>query len=362
MKADKMTKFFFIIALHVNCFNEVIRSSGMRKTAGLPTVNKPETLDHNGPLGVTEPFANGDGLAKAAGVADTVRPSTFPSGGILASSMNADLAREVGEMYGENALWAGYDGIYGPALNLHRSQYSFRNPEYYSEDGFLTGKTAAVQVTGIQSKGVYAYIKHFALNDQETNRYGLSTWLNEQSFRELYLEAFQIAIEEGDAHAMMSSYNRVGTSVAGASSNLLTDWLRGEEGFDGFVVTDMYQLQSYASLTFYQGLLRMPYGVYCGNDLVDGDIASANQFELYRTGYGELAWRMRESAKRILYTVVNSAGMNGIDNNTLFVPVLTWWQKTLIALDVVLGVFTAASLGFLCYIFYTNNIKKKEQN
>ncbi len=338
-------------------------SNGMRSTAGIEgVIGKPATLDHNGPLGVTELFAtNENGLAYQKGEDPTARPSTFPAAGVLASTMNSELIDRVGKMYGENCLWAGYKGIYGPAMNTHRSQYSSRNAEYYSEDGFLAGKTAASQVVGIQSKGIYAYIKHFALNDQETNRYGLSTWLNEQSFREIYLEAFQIAIEEGDAHAMMSSYNRVGTSVSAATSNLVTDWLRGEEGFDGFVVTDMYIEQAYGTLTFYTGLLKMPYAVYCGNDLVDGANVD-HQFDDYRQGYGELAWRMRESAKRILYTVCHSAAMNGWDSNTRLVHVLTPYQIALIAVDSTLGVLTAASLGFFGFEYYVKNIKKKKED
>ena len=336
-------------------------SEGMRKTAAITSIGKNETLDHNGPLGVTEAYANGaNGLAKKAGESVDKKPSSFPSAGILAGTMNEDLIRRVGEMHGENCLWAGYSGMYGPGLNIHRSQYSSRNTEYYSEDGFLTGKVSAIQVAGTQSKGVYVYIKHFVLNDQETNRYGLSTWLNEQSFREIYLRAFEIAIKEGDAHAMMSSYNRVGTRVAGGKSNLLNDWLRGEAGFDGFVVTDMYQLQSFASLTFYLGMLKMPSGVFCGNDLVDGSITSAKQFDQYKTGYGELANRMRESAKRILYTTAFSTAVNGLDSNTEIVPVLTWWQKALIAIDVIFGVAFAASFGWFGYEFYKKNIKKNK--
>lgn len=337
-------------------------SNGMRMTTAIPTIVKPGTLDHNGPLGVTEPFANGtNGLAAKNGVDSSVRPSTFPAGGVLASSMNHDLLTKVGEMYGENCLWAGYNGLYGPAVNLHRSQYSSRNPEYYSEDGFLSGHTSADLIKAMQEKGTYAYIKHFVLNDQETHRYGLSTWLNEQSFRELYLEPFYIAINEGGAHAMMSSYNRVGTSVPGGKSNLLTDWLRGEAGFDGFVVTDMYQLGSYGSLTFYLGLLRMPLGVFAGNDLVDGSINNAAQFDPYKENHGELAWKMRESAKRILYTVCHTNAMNGYDSNTTLVEVLTWWQISLISIDVVFAVLTAGALALFVYDYYLINIKGKKK-
>lgn len=334
-------------------------SEGMRMTAALQNIGKIATLDHNGPLGVTEAYAKGEnGLAKAHGESTDILPSTFPSAGNLAATMNLDLINRVGEIHGENCLWAGYNGMYGPGINIHRSQYSSRNTEYYSEDGFLTGRVSAVQVKGTQSKGIYVYIKHFALNDQETNRYGLSTWLNEQSFREIYLRAFEIAIKEGDAHAMMSSYNRIGTRNAAGKYNLMTEWLRGEIGFDGFVVTDMYQLQAYQSLTFYLGMLKIPAAVYCGNDLVDGSITSAKQFDAYKTGYGTLANRMRESAKRILYTTAHSTAVNGLDSNTEIVFVLTWWQITLITLDVVFGLAFAGALGWFGFEFYKKNLKK----
>jgi beta-glucosidase len=338
-------------------------SEGMRMTAGLESIGKPATLDHNGPLGVTQNYASGvNGLAYKNGVDSSEKSSTFPCMFIFAGSFNKDLETRVGENYGENCLWAGYSGLYGPGMNIHRSQYSCRNAEYYSEDGFLSGVTAAHQIKGIQSKGVYVYIKHFALNDQETHRYGLSTWLNEQSFREIYLKPFEISIQEGGAHAMMSSYNRVGTKVAAVSSNLVTDWLRGEQGFDGFVVTDMYQTSTYYSLTFYMGMVQMPAAVLSGNDLVDGSITSAGQFDAYKTGYGELANAMRTSCKRILYTCVHSSAMNGWSSTTKLVKVQTSWQIGLLASEITLGILAAASLGFFGYCFYDKNLKKKKED
>ncbi len=336
-------------------------SEGMRMTASVDTISKPQTLDHNGCLGVTQAFANSsDSLATEVGIDSSVMPSRFAAGGILASSMNHELAYEVGQMYGENGLWAGYSGLYGPGVNLHRSQYSGRNSEYFSEDAYLSGMAAADLINGLQEKGVYAYIKHFVLNDQEVNRYGLSVWLNEQSFRELYLRAFQIVIEESNPHAMMTAYSRIGTRVAAVKSNLMTDWLRGEEGFDGFTVTDMYISSTYGTLTFYIGLVKMPAAILCGNDLVDGSISGEGQFDAYKEGYGELAWAMRESAHRILYTVVHSAAMNGYDSNTTISYVLTWWQTTLIVTDVVFGVATAAGLVFFSLEYYKRNLKKKK--
>ena len=114
---------------------------------------------------------------------------------------------------------AGYSGLYGPAMNTHRTAYAGRNIEYYSEDGFLGGKIAAAEVKGIQSKGVYVFLKHFALNDQEEGRYGISTWSNEQAIREIYLKPFEKCVKDADCLAVMSSFNYIGNRWAGGSAS-----------------------------------------------------------------------------------------------------------------------------------------------
>ena len=123
-------------------------------------------------------------------------------------------------------------------MNIHRTHFSGRNFENYSEDGLLSGKMGAAMVQGVDSQGVYTYIKHFALNDQKSNRLSISVWANEQSIREIYLKPFELSVKEGGTTAVMSSYSRLGNTRAGASKALLTDVLRNEWGFHGMVVTD----------------------------------------------------------------------------------------------------------------------------
>nr|WP_263640293.1 glycoside hydrolase family 3 N-terminal domain-containing protein [Ligilactobacillus equi] len=160
---------------------------------------------------------------------------------MIAATFNTDLAKKMGELMGEQGREMGVYGWYGPAMNIHRSAFAGRNFEYYSEDPELSGKMAASAIAGAKSKGVYAYMKHFAMNDQETNRMvGLMTWSNEQAIREIYLKPFEMAVKDGGATAVMSSFNFIGNRWAGANKQLLQDVLRGEWGFRGLVETDYF--------------------------------------------------------------------------------------------------------------------------
>lgn len=130
---------------------------------------------------------------------------------MMANSWNVDLAHAFGDSIGEMAVEMGVSGWYAPAMNIHRSAFSGRNFEYYSEDGVLSGKMASQAVLGAADHGVYAYLKHFAMNDQEMNRNKmLATWSNEQAIREIYLKPFEIAVKEGGAQGIMSSFNYIG--------------------------------------------------------------------------------------------------------------------------------------------------------
>src|SRR5699024_3455233 len=129
---------------------------------------------------------------------------------------DTELIEKLGDAFGHEMLHAGYTVIYAPGANIHRTAYGGRNWEYYSEDGFLSGKMLSAEVQGLQSRGAIVITKHFALNDQETNRYGVSIWANEQAIRETYLSAFEIAIREGGMNGVMSSFNRIGCTWAGA--------------------------------------------------------------------------------------------------------------------------------------------------
>lgn len=328
----------------------LLLTTGLRKTVAIESIAKPETLDHNGPSGLTQPYNSMEtnGLGLAVKINDPLKetyPVCYPCNGIIASSFNTALAAEVGNMIGEDALWAGFSGLYGTGCNIHRSPYQGRAFEYYSEDSFLTGIIVAYESKGIQSRGCYVYNKHCALNDQEENREGICTWANEQSIREIYLRAFEIPITLGGAKNIMSAFNRLGVVWAGASKELCTDFLRGECGLEGFIISDWWQA-SY---------MELGTAILAGSDLPDGD-RPASELDKYKTGYGEVARAMRESAKRILYTVAHSNAMNGFSSSTRVIRITPGWVTAVIAIDIALGVLCAVSIAGL--IFFSVTLKK----
>ena len=299
-------------------------TTGLRKTAGLESIAKPMTVDHNGPTGLVLPYAQSDGLAQRLGDPDgSYSPPYYPCLGILASSFNKELAERVGKMLGEDALWAGYSGFYGVGVNTHRSAYDGRAFEYYSEDGFLAGKQAARLTEGLQSKGCNAYVKHIAGYEQQNNRVGLSVWSNEQAFREIYLKPFQMAFLEGKAMNAMTAYSRLGLTLCPASESLMEGFVREECGMKGIVISDMWTGR------YTNG--QLPTCVQAGLSLTDSDLDSLSLFAAYREGHGAYAWKMREAAKHILYSVVHSNAMNGITSDTLIRYVAPEWKGALTA-------------------------------
>ncbi|MDD4850492.1 MAG: glycoside hydrolase family 3 C-terminal domain-containing protein [Gemmiger sp.] len=343
---------------------------GLRMTASVEEIGKPETLDHNGPSGVTQKYSIGpNGYAMQTNDPDKDTTGTcYPCNGIIAATFNDALVSEVGALIGEDAMWAGYAGFYGTGLNIHRTPYSGRVFEYYSEDGILTGLIAGVETQAIQSKGVYVYNKHFALNDQEEQRQGIGTWCNEQALREIYLRAFELPIANADAKCVMTAFNRVGAVWSGASAPLMTDWLRGEAGMTGFAVTDMYD-GSYMS---------KPHEVLAGNDIPDNypgvtgtSMSGASsdlgyEFAAYGPGAAQenaqIGRAMRETAHRILYTVVHSRGMDGINADTVIVQVTPWWSTVLTAAKVVFALLTLLGAALLVMDSVGFTPKKKGKN
>ncbi len=181
-----------------------------------------------------------DGPASIRAFFDSWASVAFPVGVNAASTWNDPLIEEMGVAMGQEAVVYGVNAVYAPSMNMHRSPLGGRNFEYYSEDPYISGKMAAAYTRGLQSTGTVAVFKHFAANDQETNRAanGLYVWATEQSLREIYFEPFEIAVKEGNPYGAMSAFNRIGTTWSGGSKELLTDLLREEWGFEGFVITD----------------------------------------------------------------------------------------------------------------------------
>ena len=306
---------------------------GGYQTAAAASVGKASTVDCDGPASINNNFTG-------------VGSVGFPSAVMIASTWNTDLALEFGESIGKMADEMDVSGWYAPAMNTHRSAFAGRNFEYYSEDGVLAGRIAANAVIGAEEYGVYAYIKHFALNDQETNRnVMLCTWANEQSIREIYLRPFEIAVKDGGAKAVMSSFNYIGAEWAGASSALCNTVLRDEWGFRGFVLTDYFGVYGY---------MNSDQAIRGGTDcmLVAYD-TETNHVKDTSSATGVKA--MRQACKNIMYTVVNSRAYAEENLNTG----LPTWQIMAIAIDVVLG---AAIIGLevLTVKSYRKAAKKAE--
>ncbi len=295
---------------------------GFHTTAEVQSVSKPKTNDENGPQGFTaNVIGGGSGMA-------------YTSEDVMAATMNDELINEMGSCIGEDVLYAGYSGLYGPGVNMHRTPYGGRNFEYYSEDPFIAGHIAAAEIQGIQSKGVYVFMKHAALNDSETYRMGVSVWVNEQAAREIYLETVETAAVEGDASGIMNGFNRWGTKWCGEYGALQNEFLRGECGMEGAFITDMSAFSRY---------MNPADGLLGGSDLWD-NMMSAVQTTILQ-GYEDdpvIVSAMREASHRILYTVANSNAMNGMGPNDTIESVTPWWQTALYAAT---GVFAVLTVG-----------------
>ncbi len=290
-------------------------STGGWQTTAIKSIGKARYLECDGPNGINNLMAN-----MFAGI----KGNMYTNQATLAQTWNADLAYEKGEIYGREAKVYGVAGIYGPAANIHRSPFSGRNYEYYSEDGFLSGVMAERELNGIKDAGVYCYFKHFAANDQETNRDhgGLVTWLNEQALREIYLKGFEIAVKGGNASGIMSSFNRLGVTPTAESSSLLKTVLRDEWGFRGAVITDCVMACTTEEIN---------RATLAGNDFqLSFGILSNLSDEVKNSVSGQQA--MRQATKNILYMIAGS------DAPQLYQPHMTTFGKIMLTIFLVLMV------------------------
>lgn len=217
--------------------------------AGLPAM-----FLSDGPHGVRRQVGEGDHLGLNAS-----QPATcFPTAAGVANSWNPTLAEQAGQTIGEEAASQQVNVLLGPGLNIKRSPLGGRNFEYYSEDPYLAGKMAAAFIRGVQSNGISACPKHFAANSQEHLRMTSDSVVDERTLRELYLTGFEIAVKEGQPKSIMSSYNRINGTYANEDAHLLTEILRNEWGFDGFVVTDWGGSNDHVAGTLAGSNLEMP--------------------------------------------------------------------------------------------------------
>ena len=312
-------------------------SNGGFRTETIDYIGKPYSLDTDGPKGWT-----------GTGTAGNTKFNAFAAEPVIAATFSKELAYKMGEVVGDQGIWGcsdrtdtaaggrvyGYTGWYAPGMNIHRSPFEGRITEYFSEDPLLTGMITANQSLGIKSKGGFVFIKHFAVHEDgggvgisisasggysiggyrgtSDAHSGTAYWLTEQALREVYLKPFQIAVEDGEAGACMSSFSRIGKTWAGGDYSLLTTLLRDEWGFKGYVVTD---------IDIY-GFLNCDQMIRAGGDcILTSSINSTSK------DCGQSKWSsdgsnsmtnpsatqvaaMRRACKAILYTVANSHAMD----------------------------------------------------
>ena len=276
------------------------------QTKAVDSVKKPQAVDIDGPAGL-------NALINST----AYKGIQYASGVLLASTWNVELARQMGDALGAEAAAWKVSGLYAPGVNIHRSPFNGRNFEYYSEDPLLSGLIVAQEVAGIQSNGVYCYVKHLALNDQETQRYGLCVWANEQAMREIYFRPFELAVKQGGARGMMSAFARLGSTWCGANAALCTTVLRQEWGFRGTVITD-----------------------FCGNEYMQPNqaIRAGNDLMLSSTGFvptdtsNASLQAMRTACHNILYTTLQSNAMAFNNRGPR-----AYWVIGLVAADVLIA-------------------------
>lgn len=212
----------------------LLSGKGEWQTWNFDRLGIPSMYCSDGPHGIRRQAGAGDHL----GLNPSLPATCFPTAATMANSWDPDLGEEIGRALGEEAAVQGVHVVLGPGLNIKRSPLCGRNFEYFSEDPYLSGKMAAGYVRGIQSRGRYACPKHFAVNSQELRRMAMNAVVDERTLREIYLTGFEIAIKEGGAKALMTSYNQVNGTYSNENTHLLKDILRDEWGYDGIVITD----------------------------------------------------------------------------------------------------------------------------
>lgn len=316
-------------------------SYGAYRTGGLSQIEKTVTADRDGPVGLT------------AGGSNALVASTWMSTPIVAATWNVDLAYEMGACIGQEAMNHDVHGWYAPGVNLHRSPFGGRNFEYFSEDPLISGKMGAGVISGAQQNGLYTYVKHFALNEQETNRITSATWVDEQTMREIYFKAFEICVKDSEYEltyydggsgerktvtrnactALMTAMNSIGSEFCGNSYALLTELLREEWGFRGMVVTDMTLPNEYKSLE---------EGYRVGNDVWMYLMKTNMDFATPTA-----KWAARNAVHNICYAVVNSGTYNHVAPGAYIYYDISPWAVWLIVANVVIWLAVAGALVWI---------------
>ncbi len=293
---------------------------GFHNTAAAASIGKTATKDENGPQGLTAALTGG------------ASAMCYTSEDVMAATFNVDLINEVGRCIGEDCLAMGYSGLYGPGINMHRTAYSGRNFEYYSEDPFVAGTICAAEVQGIQFQGrlrLPEARRPERLRDQPPRCQHLA---ERADAREIYLEVADKAITDGGAWSVMTGFNRWGATWCGANANLLTSFLRASWVMRGMCITDYsgsastWTWWTASSPALTSGTARRPR-------------STPPRLQTMRT-MPTSSLRCAIAMHHILYTVVNSNAMNGWASTDTLKTITPWWQTAIYALIAVLAVLT----------------------
>ena len=271
-------------------------------TMPIKSVEAPGTRDENGPQGLTTAL-----FGSHLGVETTA----LTSEDVLAATFNKELVYEIGNVVGNDCLDAKVTFLYGPGANTHRTPYGGRNFEYYSEDSVLSSEIGKAEVQGIEEKGVFVVMKHFALNDCEQDRIGLGSWLSEQAAREIYLRAFQGALEDSQAsgNGVMMAYTRWGAQWSGANEGLVKGILNEEWQCNGLQITDN------VLSTMVNGIQGVMGGTTTYDSMLAFYITGDDGLPQYENDPVAVS-AMREACHHNLYAIANSQAMNGIGADT----------------------------------------------
>lgn len=314
-----------------------------RGIAGVSTVNKPANAIAEGPEGLLAKFTFGDKRA-ATGFA------TLPT---VTASWDHKIQSKFGDLFAEEALFCGVAMVNAPGCNIIRTPYSSRASEYMSEDAMLSYYSVSNIVYAMRQKGLICNVKHCFLNEQETNRQGVSTFANEQAIREIFLRPFEGALTRGHSLGIMTSYNRIGLQYAATHSVLMNDVLRGEWAYEGSIIDDaLTQSQYYCSTA---DMLDAGTDIFC----LDAQRSAQVRTLITSTDDGHLLKQLQEANKRIFFALLHSSMGGSISDDFQYEDTITWWQGLLIGVDVTLGVLAAGSIAMFAVKTYR---KKKEDN
>ena len=313
---------------------------GGYQTLNVESVSKPLSIDQDGTGSLNGTMMGGFSMF------------AYPSAYLTSSTWNEELAAKQGYFISQDGLVTGITGWYAPGADTHRTPLGGKTSEYWSEDPVFAGTMLSGVVEQASTHGMVVYIKHFALNDQETNRTTANTFATEQAIREIYLYPFEKSIVEGGAKGIMTAMNRVGTRYASANDNLLVNVTRNEWGFQGIIITDAALSQSEK--------IRPREVLLSGTDLFLCTNAGVFQIDNFESD-AMVMQALRQASHRIMYAMVNSNVMNGLTPNTQIIAITPAWVNWMHIADAIVVVIAAAAL-VLMWTNYAKSVKKAKSS